>query len=75
MTTVSLIDPLSQRLAAERERVEEALERAGETLEPQLPADMLAAVRHGVLGGGKRLRPILCVSAYEACGGPPSPSV
>ena len=75
MTTAGPSDRLSVRLAAERERVEEALERAVEALEPQLPADVLAAVRHGVLGGGKRLRPILCVSAYEACGGSPSSSV
>ena len=28
-----------------------------------------AAVAHGVTTGGKRLRPILCVSAYRAAGG------
>jgi geranylgeranyl pyrophosphate synthase len=34
-----------------------------------MPPDVLAAIRHGVMSGGKRLRPILCVSAYAACGG------
>ena len=34
-----------------------------------------AAARHGVLGGGKRLRPILCVSAYAACKGEAPPAV
>ena len=75
MTTASPGDRLSEHLAAERERVEEALERAVEALAAALPADVLDAVRHGVLGGGKRIRPILCVSAYEACGGSPSSSV
>jgi geranylgeranyl pyrophosphate synthase len=27
------------------------------------------AVAHGVSGGGKRLRPVLCVTSYRACGG------
>ena len=56
-------------LAGEREHVERALARAVEALEPELSRDVYAAVRHGVLSGGKRLRPVLCVSAYEACGG------
>lgn len=30
---------------------------------------VLEAIRHGVLSGGKRLRPILCVAAYRACDG------
>ncbi len=75
MTPASPTDRLGEHLAAERELVEEALVRAVEALAPRLPADELAAVRHGVLGGGKRLRPILCVSAYEACGGTLGPSV
>jgi len=34
-----------------------------------LEAEVRAAIRHGVTGGGKRLRPVLCVAAYDACGG------
>ena len=60
---------LHQYLACERERVEAALERALSWLARRLPPDVGPAVRHGVLGGGKRLRPILCVTAYRACGG------
>jgi len=56
---------LDERLAP----VKAALERALAVAEPHLPADVAAAARHGVTGGGKRLRPILCVAAYEACGG------
>jgi geranylgeranyl diphosphate synthase, type II len=33
------------------------------------PVRLASAIRYGVLGGGKRLRPILCLMAAEACGG------
>jgi geranylgeranyl pyrophosphate synthase len=56
-------------LAAERSRVEAALARAVSEMESRLPRPVAAAVRHGVTTGGKRLRPILCVTAYRACGG------
>ena len=56
-------------LAREGERVQAALERALKALEGTLDADVAGATRHGVLSGGKRLRPILCVTAYRACGG------
>jgi len=59
----------SAYMVEEAARVELALERAVERLDSSLKADVAAAVRHGVMGGGKRLRPILCVSAYGACGG------
>jgi geranylgeranyl pyrophosphate synthase len=68
-------DRLSAHLAREREQVEAALGRAVDALERDLPPDVFGAARHGVLGGGKRLRPILCVSAYEACGGRVGPAV
>jgi geranylgeranyl pyrophosphate synthase len=60
---------LRAHLAAERVPVEAALERALEGLEEQLPLDVGRAARHGVMSGGKRLRPILCVEAFRACGG------
>jgi len=60
---------LSPYLAEERDQVEAALARAVGHLEERLEPDVAEAVRHGVMGGGKRLRPILCVSAYMACGG------
>ncbi len=34
----------------------------------EVPADLAAAMRHSVLGGGKRLRPALCLAAARACG-------
>ena len=33
------------------------------------PATLHRAMRHSLFAGGKRLRPILCVAAAEACGG------
>lgn len=56
-------------LARERRRVGEALVAAIEGLRPLLPGEVGRAVQHGVTTGGKRLRPILCLAAYEACGG------
>lgn len=35
------------------------------------PAILAEAMRHAVLSGGKRLRPILCLAAAEAAGGTP----
>ena len=33
------------------------------------PATVHRAMRHPVFAGGKRLRPVLCLAAAEACGG------
>jgi geranylgeranyl diphosphate synthase, type II len=58
-----------------RRRVDEAL--AGYLPEPgddpaaPCPSRLAAAMRHSVLGGGKRLRPVLCLLAAEACGADP----
>jgi len=35
----------------------------------QRPATLHAAMRYAVFSGGKRLRPVLCLTAAEACGG------
>ena len=74
---------LEAYLDAEVAKVQAALHRASERLErlgpstpggseaatPALGVDVLAALRHGLLSGGKRLRPILCATAYVTCGG------
>ncbi|MEX0935437.1 MAG: polyprenyl synthetase family protein [Gemmatimonadota bacterium] len=54
-------------LGEERARVDRALGSAVERLLPVLPAVLRAPIRQGVLVGGKRVRPILCVAAYRAC--------
>ncbi|HUP51475.1 MAG TPA: polyprenyl synthetase family protein [Longimicrobiales bacterium] len=68
-------DALAAYLDTERQAVEAALLRAIEELAASLPSDVAAAVRHGVTGGGKRLRPVLCAGAYAACGGGTSAAV
>ncbi|MBB3230564.1 farnesyl diphosphate synthase/geranylgeranyl diphosphate synthase type II [Halomonas stenophila] len=60
-------DMLAARLAADRARVDACLEALFETR--QAPAPRLeAAMRHGVLVGGKRLRPVLVYAAGRALG-------
>lgn len=55
-----------------RRRVDEALAdylpSAEEAVPGPCPARLAAAMRYSVLGGGKRLRPTLCLLAAEACG-------
>jgi geranylgeranyl pyrophosphate synthase len=65
-------EALTAYLEAERESVERALHHALDEIEKQVPADIAEAIRHGVVSGGKRLRPILCVAAYDACDGKPT---
>jgi geranylgeranyl diphosphate synthase, type II len=36
------------------------------------PSTIHAAMRYAVFAGGKRLRPVLCLAAAEACGGAPA---
>jgi len=60
---------LSSYLAAERLKVESALQVVVARLQTELAPDVAAAIRHGVMSGGKRLRPILCATAYRASGG------
>ena len=60
--------------AAHLERVEHALQRWVGAVEPVIvahgaPGDMLEAMRYAVLDGGKRLRPLLLLAAWEAVGG------
>ncbi len=60
---------LSDWLDTERREVEAALRRAVDRFGPLLPEAAAEAMAHGVLSGGKRLRPVLCVAAYRAAGG------
>ncbi len=49
-------------------RVDRALDRFL-TNGTRRPATIHAAMRYSVFSGGKRLRPVLCLAAAEACGG------
>ena len=73
-TTRSAID-LDALLSDEGAEVERALQRACEWLSDELPDELFQPARHAVLSGGKRLRPVLCVVAYRACGKATSPAV
>ena len=39
------------------------------------PTTLHKAMRHSVFAGGKRLRPVLCLAAAEACGGGVEPAM
>jgi geranylgeranyl diphosphate synthase type II len=56
------------RLTSLHKQVDRALDR---WLPPEKkrPATLHRAMRYAVFAGGKRLRPILCLAAAEACGG------
>lgn len=65
---------LDAYLRAEAAPVQDALQRSAAWIADRVGTDVAAAITHGVLSEGKRLRPILCVTAYRACGGRASPS-
>jgi len=60
---------LKEYLGAEMLCVDKALDQAITFIESELESDIGDAIRHGVMSGGKRLRPILCTTAYRECGG------
>ncbi|HMB02922.1 MAG TPA: farnesyl diphosphate synthase [Isosphaeraceae bacterium] len=64
--------PLDAFVREARRRVDEALSHylpaEDEAPSASCPARLAAAMRYSVLGGGKRLRPVLCLMAAEACG-------
>ena len=74
--TGKMPEPSFRCFLAERGReVEVALHRCVGGLAAAIPAGVQAAVEDGALGGGKRLRPILLVTACEELGGEVSEAV
>ncbi len=76
MTTSDTIEsaPLAAFLRDSRGRVEAALARflpVEDDPSADCPPRLASAMRYSLLGGGKRLRPILVLMAAEACGGDP----
>ena len=59
----------------DRSKIESALERALVDLSQALPPALSRVARAGVASGGKRLRPMLTVAAYDELGGPPTEPV
>ena len=58
---------LKAYLEKQREKVNIELDRL--LTQPVVPARLTEAMRYSVSAGGKRLRPILCIAAFEAVGG------
>ncbi|MFM8365120.1 MAG: polyprenyl synthetase family protein [Verrucomicrobiota bacterium] len=65
---------LKSRLATLHKQVDRALDRWLPS-EKTRPVTLHRAMRYGIFAGGKRLRPILCLAAAEACGGKTSPAL
>lgn len=59
---------LKQYLAARQREIDRALDRFLPKASTR-PPTMHKAMRYSLFAGGKRLRPILCIAAAEACGG------
>jgi farnesyl diphosphate synthase len=73
--TVSFQDEMTQ-CAADVEAALDALLDAGRLTGPGLPPErLIAAMRHGSLKGGKRLRPLLVRQAASVFGVPPAESL
>ncbi len=64
---------LAEFLEEARHRVEDALARylpdSGDDLGVLCPSQLGQSMSYSLLAGGKRLRPVLCLMAAEACGG------
>ena len=57
-------------LAEQKARVESLLTSRLELLASEAPPRLLEAMRYSLLGGGKRLRPILCLAFADVISGP-----
>jgi geranylgeranyl diphosphate synthase type II len=72
--TTTTAPDLAEYLAARKEEVDRELSRL---LPPEdaWPATLHRAIRHSLFAGGKRLRPILCLTAAETIGGESAPAL
>jgi farnesyl diphosphate synthase len=68
-TGMGFQDELGRVAAAVERHLAAALDDAATAGEVIRPARLMAAMRHAVLGGGKRLRPMLVVAGAKAVGG------
>jgi geranylgeranyl pyrophosphate synthase len=69
LTTSTADRGLEAYLVAARARVDAVLADWGERVAGDWPAPVPEAVRYGLLGAGKRLRPTLLFASYDALGG------
>ena len=68
------LSELADYLAARKEEVDGELSRLLPS-EGAWPATLHRAIRHSLFAGGKRLRPILCLTAAETIGGESGPAL
>lgn len=61
---------LGAYLARQKAAIDEALAAQVEAWRRSAPARLVDAMGYSLLAGGKRLRPLLVLAAFEACGGP-----
>ncbi|MEP9354909.1 polyprenyl synthetase family protein [Xanthobacter sp. KR7-65] len=73
--TFSLKDRLDAAADATQARLEAALADAPTAGERLRPDRLMGAIRHGALGGGKRLRPFLVIESAALFGLPPAAAV
>jgi geranylgeranyl diphosphate synthase type II len=66
------VSDLDGYLDLQRARIDRALEQCF-AADPQHPHRLIEAVRYSLLGGGKRIRPILALAACDAVGGDSEP--
>lgn len=66
--TTSQWDTLKNYMAAQGRRVDDGLDAFLISAKTEPPV-VHEAMRYSVFAGGKRLRPVLCLAAAEACGG------
>ncbi len=67
--THSVVGAPDDAFAADRSAVQRALARICSDSLHEMPAAVADAMRYSLMGGGKRLRAILLIAAYRACGG------
>jgi len=72
--TVDSLPPMSEPLSSYLSSRRKLVDRALRTHLPDArsrPSTLHEAMRYSVFAGGKRLRPVLCIAAAEACDGDP----
>lgn len=69
VTDAATAQPVEVELGRDRRAVEAALRALCDRHLTALPARVAEAIRYSILGEGKRLRPLLVLAAYRACGG------
>jgi len=72
VTTDNREPTTSDYLAARRAQIDRVLDEHLPSADTP-PQSIHEAMRYAVLGGGKRIRPILAIAAAEACGTDPEP--